>query len=252
MNTKQALYNYCLRLADNNLIAGQRLAEWCSNGPILEEDLAMTNFGLDYLGQAEFHYDYAAELEGKNRSGDDLAFTRSERQYYNCLLLEQPNGDFAQSMMKMFLYSAFAKLFLEALTHSQDERLAALAAKGIKEIKYHFRHSSEWIIRFGNGTEESQQRSQHALNEMWPYTADMFDMNETDQELISLGIAIDLNNLYAPWLLSVNEILNAANLVVIENQHMYKGGYKGNHTEHLGHLLCEMQYLQRAYPGATW
>jgi ring-1,2-phenylacetyl-CoA epoxidase subunit PaaC len=155
-------------------------------------------------------------------------------------------------MMKMFLYSAFAKLLLDALTLSKDERLAALAAKGIKEIKYHHRHSSEWLIRFGNGTEESKQHSQNALNEIWPYTADLFEMNETDQELISLGIAIDLNNLYAPWLLSVNEILNAANLAVIENQHMYKGGYKGNHTEHLGHLLCEMQYLQRAHPGATW
>jgi ring-1,2-phenylacetyl-CoA epoxidase subunit PaaC len=252
MNTKKALYNYCLRLADNNLIAGQRLAEWCSNGPILEEDLAMTNFALDYLGQAEFHYNYAAELEGKNRSGDEIAFTRSERQYFNCLLLEQPNGDFAQSMMKIFLYSAFAKLLLGALTHSQDERLAALATKGIKEIKYHFRHSSEWIIRFGNGTEESQHRSQFALNEIWPNTADLFEMNDTEQALISLGIAVDLNSLHTSWLLSVNEILNAANLSVIHNQHMYKGGYKGNHTEHLGHLLCEMQYLQRAHPGAIW
>jgi ring-1,2-phenylacetyl-CoA epoxidase subunit PaaC len=252
MNTKQALYNYCLRLADNNLIAGQRLAEWCSNGPILEEDLAMTNFGLDYLGQAEFHYDYAAELEGKNRSGDDLAFTRSERQYYNCLLLEQPNGDFAQSMMKMMLYSAFGKLLLEQLCHSNDARLAALAAKGIKEIKYHFRHSSEWIIRFGNGTNESKQRAQQALNELWPYTDDMFNINDTDKELISLGIAANLNNIYEPWKLAVNEILGAAMLQIPEQTYMQKGGYEGNHTEHLGHLLCEMQYLQRAHPGATW
>lgn len=252
MNTKEALYNLCLRLGDNNLILGQRLAEWCSNGPILEEDLAMTNLSLDHFGQAEFLYEYAAELESKNRTADDIALQRSEREYFNSLLVEQPNGDFAFTMMKQMLFSAFAKHLYEALSSGSDKKLAELSTRALKEIKYHFRHSSEWIIRLGNGTEESKIRAQQALDELWMFTADLFEMNQTDVELIKSGISIDSNEIYPKWKNSVEDVLNTANLKIPENGHMLKGGYKGDHTEHLGHLLCEMQYLQRAYPDTKW
>lgn len=252
MNTKEALYNFCLRLGDNNLILGQRLAEWCSNGPILEEDLAMTNLSLDHFGQAEFMYEYAAELEGKNRTADDIAYLRNERGYFNSLITEQPNGDFAFTMMKQLLYSTFAKYLYETLSASSDKRLSELSARALKEIKYHLRHSSEWIIRLGNGTEESRIRAQQALNELWWYTADMFVVNESDKELIKAQIITDLSGLYPKWKSTVEETLKLANLNTPAHGHMYKGGYDGNHTEHLGHLLCELQYLQRAYPGAKW
>lgn len=250
MDTKEALYNYCLRLGDNNLILGQRLAEWCSNGPILEEDLAMTNLSLDHFGQAEFMYEYAAELEGKGRTADDIAFQRSEREYFNALITEQPNGDFAFTMMKQLFFSAFAQHLYESLSLSTDRRLSELSARALKEIKYHFRHSSQWIIRLGRGTQESAARAQYALNELWMFTADLFEMNQTDATLI--GIATDSNELFPAWKKTIETVLSAANLKIPEKVHMLKGGYNGNHTEHLGHLLCEMQYLQRAYPNAKW
>ncbi len=252
MNTKEALYNFCLRLADNNIVLGQRLAEWCSRGPILEEDLAMTNISLDLFGEAESMYEYATTLVNNNSTADHLAFLRSEREYFNNLLVEQPNGDFAQTMMKQVLFSAFAKHLYEALCNSNDETLKGLAAKALKETKYHLRHSSEWIIRFGNGTEESMRRTQFALNELWRFTDDMFVMNEVDEELISMGISFNLNDIQAKWKFTISEIFAEANLQMPEATNIIKGGSKGIHTEHLGHLLCEMQYLQRAHPGATW
>jgi ring-1,2-phenylacetyl-CoA epoxidase subunit PaaC len=252
MNTKEALYNFCLRLADNNIVLGQRLAEWCSRGPILEEDLAMTNISLDLFGEAESIYEYATTLINNNSTADHLAFLRSEREYFNNLLVEQPNGDFAQTMMKQVLFSAFAKHLYEALCNSNDETLKGLAAKALKETKYHLRHSSEWIIRFGNGTDESMRRTQFALNELWRYTDDMFVMNEVDEELISMGISVNLNDIQAKWKFTISEIFAEANLQMPETTNIIKGGCKGIHTEHLGHLLCEMQYLQRAHPGATW
>ncbi len=252
MNTKDAVFNFCLRLADNNLILGQRLAEWCSRGPILEEDLAMTNISLDLLGQAETLYDYAAQLKGNNTTADDLGFLRSERQYYNNLLTEQPNGDFAFTMMKQFLFSTFAKYLYDALTVSNDETIMGFSAKALKEVKYHYRHSSEWIIRFGNGTQESKQRIQFALNELWPFTQDMFQMNEVDEELITSGISVDLEGIRAKWKFNVEEIFQEANLNVPDSGNEIKGGIYGIHTENLGHILCEMQYLQRSHPGAKW
>lgn len=252
MNTKEAIQNFCLRLGDNNLVLGQRLAEWCSNGPILEEDLAMTNISLDHFGQAEFMYEYAAELEGKNKTADDFAFHRNEREYFNNLLVEQPNGDFAFTMMKQMLFSAFAKLLYEKLSTSKDERLSALAARALKEVKYHFRHSSEWIIRLGNGTEESRFRTQNAMDELWRFTSDLFEINETDKVLIDAGISFDLVTLFPAWSLAVENVLKAANIKLPKKCHMIKGGCNGTHTEHLGHLLCEMQYLQRAHPQAKW
>lgn len=252
MDKKEALYNFCLRLGDNNLILGQRLAEWCSNGPILEEDLALTNLSLDHFGQADFMYEYACLLEGKSRTSDDLAFHRNEREYFNSLLAEQPNGDFAVTMMKQLLFSAFAQHLYEALSSSNDETLSALAARALKEVKYHFRHSSDWIIRLGNGTEESHQRVQKALNQLWMYTDDLFVMNHTDEVLIEANISVDLNSLHLKWNSLINDVLKPANIIVPQDSHMIKGGCNGLHTEHLGHLLCEMQYLQKTYPLAKW
>ena len=252
MNTKDAVYNFCLRMADNNLISGQRLTEWCSRGPILEEDLAMTNLALDLFGQAESFFDYAASLKGNVKSADDLAFLRSERQYYNNLLVEQPNGDFAVTMMKQFLFSAFQKLMYEALTESNDDTIKGISTKALKEAKYHFRHSSEWVIRLGKGTEESHERVQLAINELWRFTADMFEMNATDEELISTGISANLETICGKWNFVVGEILKEATLTIPDATNIIKGGCNGMHTEHLGHILTEMQYLQRAYPGATW
>lgn len=252
MNTNQALINYLIRLGDNNLILGQRLAEWCSNGPILEEDLAMTNISLDHFGQAEFMYETAAELEGNKRTADDIAFRRSERQYYNNLIVELPNGDFAFTMVKQMLFSAFAKHLYEALSESKHETLAALSARALKEVKYHFRHSSDWIVRLGKGTSESKQRTAFALREIWSFTGNLFEMNEVDQVLIAEGTTVDLNSVYPKWIFTVSEVIKNAGLELPAQGYMQKGGIDGMHTEHLGHLLCELQYLQRAYPDAKW
>ena len=251
MNTKEALYNFCLRIADNSLVLAQRLAEWCSKGPILEEDLAMTNISLDLFGQAESFYEYAATLKG-GTTADNLAFLRNEREYFNNLLVEQPNGDFAQTMLKQVLFSAFAKHLFESLNNSNDETLKGLAAKALKEVKYHLRHSSEWMIRLGNGTEESHRRSQQAVNELWRFTNDLFVMNATDEELISMGISVDLNDVKCKWNLTIQEIFAACNLQIPDYNNQITGGCNTIHTEHLGHLLCEVQYLQRVHPGASW
>lgn len=252
MKTKDALYNYCLRLADSNMIHGQRLAEWCSRGPFLEEDIALSNMSLDMFGQAEMLYEYASTQSEAEDSADDLAFRRSEREYFNCLLVEQENGDFAQTMMKVFLYSAFAKQLYESLLNSNDETLSGFSAKAIKEVKYHLRHSSEWLIRFGNGTDESKSRVQQAVTNLWRFTQDMFEMNDADAALVDSGISFTTETLSAKWQLNVNEIFAAANINIPETNNTITGGYNGIHTEHLGVMLCEMQYLQRAYPDAKW
>lgn len=252
MTTNDALFNYCLRLADNNLVLAQRLAEWCSKGPFLEEDLALTNMSLDLIGQAESLYEYAATLKKDSLTADKLAFLRSEREYYNCLLVEQPNGDFAFTMVKQFLFSAFLKNLYQQLSNSNNDILKGFAAKSIKEINYHFRHSSDWIIRFGNGTEESKQRVQNAFDELWRFKDDMFAINTTDIRLNDAGIAFSNEKIYNEWEFEIREILNEAALLFPTTENVIEGGYNGIHTEHLGHLLCEMQYLQRAHPGAYW
>ncbi|MBL0102339.1 MAG: phenylacetate-CoA oxygenase subunit PaaC [Bacteroidetes bacterium] len=252
MKTKEAIYTYCLRIADSNLILGQRLAEWCSRGPILEEDLAMTNISLDLFGQAETLYEYAASIKGNNATADSLAFLRVEREYCNRLIVEQPNGDFAFTMVRELLFSSFQKNLYEALYKSNDEMFKGFAGKAVKEAKYHLRHSSEWVIRLGQGTEESHRRTQWAIDELWRYTADMFEMNEVDEELISMGIAPDLKEIQKLWIKSVMSVTAEAGLTIPETPHVIKGGNDGIHTEHLGHILCELQYLQRAHPGASW
>ena len=252
MKTQEAIYQYCLRIADSNLILAQRLAEWCSRGPILEEDLAMTNISLDLFGQAETLYEYAATIKGDNATADSLAFLRVEREYFNRLITEQPNGDFAVTMVREVLFSAYQNHLYQALCKCNDEMFRGFAEKALKEVKYHLRHSSEWVIRLGGGTEESKVRSQAALNELWRFTVDMFEMDEVDEELISMGIAPDMKEINKSWMKTVTDVFTEAELHIPDLNNVIKGSNKGIHTEYLGHILSEMQYLQRAFPGASW
>ncbi len=249
---KTALTDYSIRLGDSPLILGQRLAEWCGHGPVLEEDIALTNISLDLIGQARAFLTYAAELEGKGRTEDDLAFLRNERQFKNMLLTEQVNGDFAQTILRQFLYSSFHVLFYRELAKSKDSTFSALAQKSLKEVTYHLRHSSEWVIRLGDGTTESKNRLENALSELWKYTGDMFDKDETDTVLITEEIAPDPDSLRKEWMETVNEVFSTATISVPKDVYMIKGSRQGKHTEQLGHLLAEMQYLPRTYPGAGW
>ncbi|MBS1646467.1 MAG: phenylacetate-CoA oxygenase subunit PaaC [Bacteroidetes bacterium] len=252
MTTKEALYQYTLRLGDAGLILSQRLSEWTSKGPFLEEDLALTNITLDILGQANLLMEYAAQLEGSGKTADDLAFRRSERHFFNPLLVEQPNGDYAQTILRQYLIDVFDFLFYTELTQSADATLAALAAKSVKEITYHVRHTAAWVDRFGNGTEESHARLQKALNELWRFTDELFEMNEVDEVLLKEKIAVDLNKIKPIWKQQVYATLQQAQLSIPENVFMQTGGRKGKHSEHLGYILTEMQYLQRTYPDAKW
>lgn len=252
METNDALYNYVLRLGDSSMIHAQRLAEWCSYGPILEEDLALTNISLDLLGQAENFYDYAADLVKETTTADKLAFRRDERHYYNYLIVEQPNGDFGVTMVKIFLFASFSKKLFEKLKDSSDVNVSGLAEKGLKEIKYHYRHSHDWLIRLGNGTEESKRRIQDGLNELWAYTSDMFDINEVDKELMREEVIPNVEAFYNDWLKEMQEVFYHAQINIPDKRHQITGGINAVHTEHLGHILCEMQYLQRAHPEAEW
>ena len=252
MELREALFNYLLRIGDSSLIGGQRLAEWVSNGPTLEEDIALTNIGLDLIGQARAALSYAVEIEGKGKTEDDLAYFRSEREYYNTLLSELPNGNFADSMAKLFLNSAFFYHFYKALGKSKDQKLSAFALKSLKEVTYHLRHSGEWVIRLGDGTEESHKKIQHSFDEIWMFTGDLFEMNEVDESLIEMGIGVDLNDLRSDWNQTVNEVLSRATLQRPKDGYMQTGRLNAQHSEYLGHILTELQYLQRAYPGLKW
>jgi len=243
---------YVLRRADDALISGHRLSEWCGHAPVLEEDMALANMGLDLLGQARELYSYAAKVEGKGNSEDKFAYLRDVRQYRNLLLLEQPNGDFARTMVRQFLYSAFADLYWRAMMKSSDPTLAAIAAKSEKESAYHLRHSSEWIVRLGDGTEESHARAQAAIDDLWAFTGEMFAVDEAERALIDAGVAIDPASLKSAWLKTVTAVVNEATLALPNNDWMQQGGRVGRHSEHLGHLLSELQSLQRTFPGATW
>lgn len=253
MDKNQALFTYCIRLADNAVILAQRLCEWCGHGPVLEEDIAMSNMGLDLIGQARGFYSYAAALEGKGRSEDDLAFHRNEREFTNRCMVEQPNGDFGMTMMRSFLHGCQAYLQYRALVNSKDETLAGLSEKALKEMTYHVRHSSEWIIRLGDGTEESHRRTQEALDELWSFTDELFEMDDVDALLIKEGIACDISLHRAEWDKLVSEVFEKAGLKLpAEKGYQSSGGIYGRHTEHLGHLLSEMQILPRTYPEAKW
>jgi ring-1,2-phenylacetyl-CoA epoxidase subunit PaaC len=267
------IVNYTLHLADTNLILAQRNAEWCGHGPILEQDIAITNISLDLLGQSRNFYQYAAKLlnKSKNLQGalnpspleflqrnerssvgaevteDSLAYLRTEREFKNCLLVEQPNGDWAQTVLRQFFFSAYQFLLYEKLQHSTDEQLAAIAAKALKEVTYHRRWSSEWVIRLGDGTEESHQRMLRAIDELWRYTGELF--MAADYEAAA---GFDIASLQEDWMKKVISVFEEATLPVPEKTFMQTGGKKGVHTEHLGFILTELQYLQRTYPGAEW
>lgn len=246
------LFEYLLRLGDDSLIIGHRLSEWCGHGPVLEEDIAMTNIALDFIGQANSILEYAGKVEGKGRDADDLAFLRYEREYRNALLVEQPNEDFGVTMMRQFLFDAFRKPLYEALQNSKDEQLAAIAEKSLKETKYHLKHSSEWVIRLGDGTEESHNRVQYALDTLWRYTEELFFENEVDAALQAENIVPSLIPIRLEWEKTVKEVLEEATLVIPQNGWVQKGGRTGLHSENLGYILTELQYMQRAYPGMKW
>lgn len=252
MNSQEALFNYTLRLGDTSLILAQRLSEWTGHGPFLEEDLALTNVTIDIFGRAKSLLEYAGKLEGKGRDEDALAFHRVDREYFNALITEQPNGDYAKTIMRQAFIDAFDLLFYKELSKSKDETLAGIAQKTVKEVTYHKRHSFSWVERFGNGTEESMQRLSAAFTEMWPYTGELFEMTEADAILIKDGIAVDLNALKPQWEKEIRALLADTHLSIPEGVYMQTGSRKGYHTEHLGHLLAEMQAVPRMYPEAKW
>jgi ring-1,2-phenylacetyl-CoA epoxidase subunit PaaC len=243
---------YVLRHADDNLVLAQRLGEWISRAPELEEDIALGNIGLDHLGQARLLLAHAAELEGLGRTEDDLAMHRSERQFTNLLLVEQPNGDFAHTMARALLFDSYQLGCWEAMSSSTDGMLAGIAAKALKETRYHFRHSSTWMIRLGDGTEESHRRAQAAIDALWPFTAEPFESDAVDVAAAESGWGPAAGDLAAGWLHRVSGVLAEATLDVPTDDYRRSGGRSGFHTEHLGHLLSEMQWTARAYPGLSW
>jgi len=250
--TDPALFGYLLRLGDDRLVLGHRLSEWCGHGPILEEDIAMTNLALDLIGHATMFLSLAGEVEGAGQDADALAYWRDEHAFRNLELCELPNGDFAFTMMRQFLFDAWSVPLLEALTRSAEPRLAAIAAKALKETRYHLRHSSEWICRLGDGTEESHRRAQEALDELWPWTGGLEYQDETDRALQARGIAPNPAELLSSWRGLTREVLTRATLLVPDGPMRMTGGRFGRHTEHLGHMLAEMQIVARSHPGAEW
>lgn len=249
---RKALLDYCIALGDDALMLGHRLSEWCSNGPFLEEDLALTNVALDFIGRARMFYAHAAEIEGRGRGEDDYAYLRDCREYRNLLINELPNDDFAFTMARQLLVDVFDVEFFGRLAGSSDPGLAAIAAKAVKESRYHLRRSEDWIIRLGDGTEESHRRTQDAFEQIWGYAAEMFDMSAQEQQLAEAGIAVDRGALKTGWSAKVHGVLKHATLTVPADDWSSRGGREGIHTEHLGYLLAELQFLQRAYPGLQW
>ncbi len=246
------LYKYILGIADNCLILGQRLGELCGHGPSLETDIACTNISLDLFGQVRSYYQYASQIQGEGKSEDDIAMLRPEREYLNVLLVEQPNTDFAYVMTRQFLFDMYHYLFLQKLQESNDNTLEAIAKKSIKEVSYHLRFSSDWIKRLGDGTQESHDRIQLAVNDLWVYTDELFHQTEDDKVMVSNGVGVDTSVLKDNYYNSVSEVLISATIEVPESKYFQKGGKLGIHTEHLGFLLSDMQYMQRAYPNMSW
>jgi len=250
---QKALFQYALRLGDNALILSQRLSQWCGKGPALEEDMALTNVALDLLGQARLWLDYAGELEGAGRDQDSLAFLRAPHEYYNLLLVEQPNGHYGDTLARQWYFDVWHSLLLQRLAGSAEPRIAAIAEKSEKEARYHLRRSSDLVIRLGDGSELSRSRMQQSVDDLWMFTGEMFVGDDVDAVLVAEGIAPAPESLRAPWLETVGEVLREATLTApAPDAWMQKGGKQGVHGEHLGHLLTEMQWLQRSYPGAQW
>mgnify|MGYP001245971991 FL=1 len=242
-----ALIDYTLHLADNALILGQRNSEWCGHGPILEQDIAITNISLDLIGHSKSLYQYAAQLKADGSTEDSLAYLRTEREFKNCLLVEQPNGDWAQTMLRQFLFSSYQFYLYKYLQSNPDKTIAAIAEKSLKEVSYHLRWSSEWVIRLGDGTEESRNRMITSIDELWRYTGELFIAAPYEIEL-----NIDLASLKTEWDNKVKAVMEEATLPVPEKLFMQTGGKTGTHTEQLGYILSDLQYMQRAYPGCEW
>jgi len=249
---RQQLFEYVLQLADTSLILGHRLSEWCGHGPILEQDLAMANIGLDLLGETRSLYQYAAELEGQDRTEDDLAFLRLATEYRNPLLVEQPNGDFAATITRQFLFDNFHYHFLRQLVSSPDERLAAIAEKAVKEAAYHLKWSSEWVIRLGDGTAESRLRLDKALAGLWRYSGELTTPTALEKSLQAAGLIPDYAALLPAMTAHLAHVFGEATVPVPAGVFMMTGGKEGRHTEHLGYILAELQYMQRTYPGLKW
>lgn len=243
---------YATRLGDNALVLGQRMIELVAASPELEEELANANFSLDYIGQARMFYTYAGEREGAGRNEDDFAYLRPEHEFKNLLLVEQPNGHFGDSTVRQVLFESWYVLILDALTRSSDEGIAEIAARAVKEVRYHLRHSSQWLVRLGDGTDESHARAQASLNELWRYTGEMFVADGLDEKIRKDFKGPDLRHIEAQWQENLAAIVAEATLELPGDQWMASGGKQGRHTEHFGFLLAEMQYLQRTYPGASW
>jgi ring-1,2-phenylacetyl-CoA epoxidase subunit PaaC len=246
------VFEYLCRLGDDRLVLGHRLSQWCGHAPILEEDIALANFALDFVGQAAALLKLAGEVEGKGRDEDALAYHRDENEFRNVQLVELPKGDFGFTLMRQYLFDAFDVLFLERLVKSKHEALAGIAAKALKEAKYHSRHTGEWVVRLGDGTEESHRRMQRALDELWSFTSELFLADGVDAAMVAQGIGVDLPSLRAPWEITVRETIARATLAVPDDKRVVRGGRQGRHSEHLGHMLAEMQILPRSHPGAQW
>lgn len=249
---RAALFEFLTRMGDNTLILGHRVSEWCGLSPVLEEDIALANVALDLIGQTQLWLGLAGEVQGEGRTADNLAYLRDAGAFRNVLLVERPNGDFGQTLMRQFLFDAWHFEMLKALETSTDARIAEIAAKAVKEVAYHLERSSDLIIRLGDGTDESHARMQVALDDQWSYTGEMFIMDDADKAVAAAGIAPDLVKLRAAWDAEVRPILEEATLKIPDTTYAHKGGKRGVHTEHLGFILADMQFLQRAYPGARW
>ncbi|MDC9589088.1 phenylacetate-CoA oxygenase subunit PaaC [Xenorhabdus sp. XENO-10] len=249
---KHALFKYVLRQGDTPLILAQRLCEWCGHSPELEIDLALSNIGLDLLGQARHFLSYAATLSGNGLNEDHLAFERDEREFFNLLLVEQPNGGFNDTLVRQFFIDAYHVLLHQALGQSRDPQLAAISAKSLKEVEYHLRFSRGWMIRLGDGTELSHEKSQQSINQLWRFTGELFHCDEIEQQLAEEGIAVDPSTLHEPWLQIIKETFAEATLEMPQESPYRQGGKQGLHTEHLGYILAEMQYLQHTYPDCNW
>jgi ring-1,2-phenylacetyl-CoA epoxidase subunit PaaC len=250
--SRAALFEFLTRMGDNTLVLGHRLSEWCGRSPVLEEDIGTANIALDLIGQTQFWLGLAGEVDGNGRSADDLAFLRDVWDFRNVLLVERPNGDFGHTIMRQFLFDAWHVEMLRALMGSADPRIAEIAAKAIKEVSYHVEKSADLVIRLGDGTDESHRRMQRSLDEHWTYAGELFLSDATDEAMAEAGIAPDPASLKPAWEATVRSVLDEATLAIPSTAYVHKGGRHGIHTEHLGHMLAEMQFLQRAYPGATW
>lgn len=246
------LFEYLCRVGDDRAVLGHRISEWCGHAPILEEDIALANVALDLIGQASAFLKLAGEVEGKGRDQDALAYLRDEYEYRNVQLVELPKGDFAFTIVRAWLFDVFDVLFLTRLAKSSHETVAGIAAKALKEAQYHLRHSAGWVVRLGDGTDESHARMQAALDEVWAFTGELFVMDDVDREMVAQGIGVDVEALHTPWDLTVRETLAQATLHVPADTRVVRGGRQGRHTESLGHMLAEMQILPRSYPGGKW